>query len=155
MNTAVGCSSISGVNILCTDCCNNSDPGGCYTFRINVGATFVFNEEHKLKSNVHPMPEQNFLPIALSRKLYERCTKIYNLNTTQEIIDLLNPKMSIKYQLSWATYIKFGKFTVVEFVYNNKHYHGLSSASPGDMKNVNAGIATAYRRTFKNMMEDL
>jgi len=107
-----------------------------------------------LESNVYPLPEQKSIPAYLSKKLYERCVKNCHPDTLQAHRERMNHILSMKYQLGWATYVQFGKFTVVEIVYNCKHYHGLAAVNLGDMRTTSAGIAVAYHRAFENMLED-
>ena len=111
-------------------------------------------KKYRLNSNVYQMPEQKFIPAYLSKKLYERCIKTCHPDTLQCHRARMKHILSMKYQLSWATYVQFGKYTVVEIVYNCKHYHGLSVCAPCDMRTTSAGIAVAYRRAFENMLED-
>ena len=90
----------------------------------------------------------------LSKKLYERCIKNCHPDTLQAHRERMNHILSMRYQLSWALYVKSGKYTIVELEYNGKHYHGLSVRAPCDMNHTSAGIAVAYRRAFENMLED-
>ena len=99
-------------------------------------------------------PEQKFIPAYLSKKLYERCIKTCHPDTIHAHRERMTNILSVRYQLSWGTYVMFGKYTIVELEYNGKHYHGLSVRAPCDEKTTSAGIAYAYRRAFENMLED-
>ena len=48
--------------------------------------------------------------------------------------------------------IAVDKFTIVELIYNGKHYHGLSAQANCDDDNVMTGIYNAYHRAFKSMI---
>ena len=100
------------------------------------------------------IPKPKLIPATLSKKLYERCIKNCHPDTLQCHRARMNHILSMRYQLGWATYVQFGKYTVVEIVYNCKHYHSLSVCAPCDMNNTSAGIAVAYRRAFESMLED-
>jgi len=53
----------------------------------------------------------------------------------------------------------FGKFTIIELRYNNKHFYGLSSKTPNDVWNDKTAVAIAFWRAFieleKSMNETL
>ena len=110
-------------------------------------------KKYRLNSNVYQMPEQKFIPAYLSKKLYERCIKTCHPDTIQAHRERMTTILSERYQLSWATYVQFGKYTIVELEYNGKHYHGLAALAPCDMNNISAGIAVAYHRAFEAMLE--
>jgi len=108
----------------------------------------------KYRPNAYQVPEQKFIPADLSKKLYDRCIKTCHPDTIQAHRERMNSILSMKYELSWATYVMFEKYTIVEMVYNGKHYHGLAALAPCDEMMTSAGIAVAYRRAFESMMED-
>ena len=56
-----------------------------------------------------------------------------------------------------TTYMRVGKFTIVEIVHKGKHYHGVAARAPCDVKNNSliGGIAPAYNRAFKLLCDDL
>ena len=176
MNTIIGCGEEhTGGFDKCVDCPLHDEPDSCLFWRrakkaktimrpADEGLPKLFPEVKKMeikgpvkltfrKSNVYPMPEQKFIPAYLSKKLYERCIKTCHPDTIQAHRARMNHILSMKYQLSWATYVQFGKYTVVELEYNGKHYHGLAALAPCDMRTTSAGIAVAYKRAFENMLE--
>jgi len=108
----------------------------------------------KYRPNAYQVPEQKFIPAYLSKKLYDRCIKNCHPDTLQAHRERMTTILSERYQLGWATYIRLGKYTIVELVCNGKHYHGLAALAPCDEMMTTAGIAYAYHRAFDNMMED-
>lgn len=48
--------------------------------------------------------------------------------------------------------IAVDKFTIVELIYNGKHYHGLSARALCDEEDIMIGVYTAYNRAFKSMI---
>ena len=167
MSTIIGCGTVDtgGFN-KCIDCPFQDDPESCLVFMRASGSKtkereimepkikLAFKKYRLLKSNVYQVPEQKFIPAYLSKKLYDRCIKTCHPDTIQAHRERMNSILSMKYELSWATYIKFGKYTVVEIFYQGKHFHGLAALNPGDHESISAGIAYAYHRAFDNMMED-
>jgi ribosomal protein S27E len=52
-------------------------------------------------------------------------------------------------------YCRIDKFTIVELLFRDKRYHGLSAKSDQDMSNLSEGIAHAYSRAFENLVLDI
>ena len=161
----IGCGTDSGVKYCEDACVYSGSDSDCLDYRIRNMKVLMdtreqtrgkiklaFKKYRLLKSNV--MPESKLIPMPLSKKLYERCIKTCHPDTLQAHRERMNDILSEGYQLSWATYVQFGKYTIVELVFDGKHYHGLAAQAPCDMRTTSAGIAVAYKRAFENMLED-
>jgi len=51
-----------------------------------------------------------------------------------------------------ARVITVDKFTIVELLHNNKHYHGLTARAKCDSESIMTAIYIAYNRAFQSMI---
>ena len=49
--------------------------------------------------------------------------------------------------------LNYGKYTIVEIAVDGKHYHGLAAKAECDAPKAKEGLAIAFNRAFKAMLD--
>ena len=121
---------------------------------------YLFNGENWIVTSgeikITPLHGTRPLHPALSKKLYNQNAMKYiyknSISGFQTLffkLSFLGPRIEdIKVKVT-----TINKYTIVELTHNNKHYHGLASRADCDKENAVTGIAVAYHRAFKKMMD--
>ena len=106
-------------------------------------------ENMSIKYKITPLHGTRPMHPALSKKLYDQNMQSYTRHKIPSVW------WQIQYNAIKETVTTINKYTIVELTHNNKHYHGLASRADCDKENAITGIAVAYHRAFKKMMDDI